>query len=261
MKIQFTLFLLCIPMLINAQVDYTEEAKKDLKELKIKFTQSRIELTEAQETLKALTDSFSPEVKTYYDEVINIKKTTDSLYDVAKTSLSFYTLKRVTKEVLDEAFTLPTDYKTGIKTVEEVPDETYVLFGDDTLILKDSILKNPTAYKVFTNVLSSESETYFGDFWFPKDGAEIPITMPCSQDDPPNCTNEEEVQYLKFDSMHLELYEGSIYDITVYLKDSSGSVFVFENKSSISLLNFGKLSGRNYQPSPQYKLRREISPI
>jgi len=247
MKIKLTFFLLCIPLIINAQIDYSKEAKKDLKILDSIFSDSRAKLQVAQDSLKALTETLSPSMKTYYDEVIKIKEKTDSLYENGKTSLAFYGLKGVPKVVLDSVFSLPTDYQVGTQVKKEAPEETYLLFGDETLILKDSILKNPTAYKVFTDVLGTKSETYFGDFWFPEDGAEIPITIPCFREKPPNCEDSTVgIHYLKFDRLHLELYEGSIYDLTVYLKDDSGSVFVFENKSSISLLKFDNLSGRNY---------------
>jgi len=55
---------------------------------------------------------------------------------------------------------------------------------------------------------------------------------------------QERFKKLKFHKIELELYEGSLVDIKVYLKNDHGNVYLFENRRSISLLRFTKSSDR-----------------
>lgn len=230
-----------IPSILIAQVDYAKEAKKDLKVLDSLFEIAQTNFEKSKDSLKTLTEILSPNIGTYYKEVIKIKGVTDSLYNIGKTSIAFYTQKGVQKAVLNGVFILPNDYQVGVENKKEPIEETYVLFGDEKIILKDSILNNPTAYKIFADVFKSESETHFGDFWFPMDGQEIPVYAQYKKP-----KRKERVRELKFDRLVIDLYEGSLRDITIYLKDETGKVFIFENSNSISLLKYNKLSGINY---------------
>lgn len=232
-----------MPVISFAQVDYLNEARNDLKKLDTDFKNVENQLNIAKDSLVGLTKNLSSDIPIYYQEVSSFIKERDSLYNLGKTYLDFYSQKKVPQDSLDSFFKLPEVYTIGIenKEVEETtPEKVYMLFGDENIILKESILNDPITNKIFSNVFNSESETHFGDFWFPMDGQRIPILKKNQNED------WEEFTKLKFDRLTLDLYEGSISDIKVYLKNSSGKTIVFENSCSISLLKFGELAEKNY---------------
>jgi len=218
-----------------AQIDYNKEAKTDLKKLDSIFDTSIEKLDVARDSLKVLSEKLSPTLTEFYEEVKTIKKTTDSIYDVAKVSIAFYSQKGVVLDSINSFIQLPSDYEIdfNLKKEEKIDEQTYLLFGEKNLVLLDSIIKSPTASKVMGTAFNAESETYFGDFWFPMDKQKIKIKK------------EDAVTTLDFDRVTFEVHEGSISDIRVFLKDKKGNTRIFTNKTPISLLRFNKLSGIN----------------
>ncbi|WP_028890357.1 hypothetical protein [Tenacibaculum ovolyticum] len=248
MKKTFIYLFFFIPTLTFAQINYTNEAKKDLKEQDSILKISYADFKKAKDSLKVLSEILSPKISEYYKEAILLKKQTDSLYDVAKTSLSFYSQKNVNQKILDSVISLPDDYSVGFKEKQEEKQEetTYLYFGDKKVISKNEIIKDPIANEVLTNVFSEESEMHFGNFWFPQDGQSIPLFTKSCRDSIKKGKNCIDIKYLKFEKITIDLYEGTLRDIKVYLKGINGKIYLFENSVGISLLRLNKLSGRNY---------------
>jgi len=274
---KLSLLIILLPLFSLAQIDY----KTDLKKLDSTFKESHEKFMEAKDSLQVLSQKLSPKLTEYYDEVKTIKDETDLIYEKAKLSIAFYSLKGVTNDEIQEVIVLPDDYETGVDFKNEnIEENTYLLFGEKNLILADNIFNSPTASKVLKDVFSSDSESYFGDFWFPMDEQEIKVEKEITNNDCDflkmtrkknksklsNLKNNEkydqalkvydsiDIEYDKckkeivkgilfFDRVTFEVHEGTIRDIRVFLKDTRNNTHVFTNRTPISLLRYNKLSG------------------
>ena len=246
-----------------SQIDYKSEAKKDLTEKKRKFDEKKTLYKKEKDSLKMLTDALSQIPQERLKKAKMLRKTLESLHEEAKTAVAFYEQKQVPKEDLDSYFKIPDEeYEALIKNTqkvkdtEEYEDKVYLLFGTNQLIVKEDIIKDPTANSIFKNILETDSEIHLGDFWIPKDNAQIPITKITEKENTVKRRNSEKtktvkvndttIRYLGFDKIELELFEGSLVDIKVYLKGEDGDVYLFENKLSISLIYYTTTSERFY---------------
>ncbi len=268
-----TLFLLAvfIPVIGFAQIDFKKEAKHDLEKIKREFEDSNKNFIEAKDSLNQLSNSLSPSLNTYYNQVIKLKEKTDSIYSASKVIWAFYAQKGVHNDTLNSFFEVPSDYSTTMVTKKETPqNKVFLLFGDDRLVLKERIIKDSLTNDIFRNVLKSDSEAHLGDFWFPKDNQEIPLTQLIKKCDKnliglkkdSECDDEIKIKYLGFDKVEIDLYEGSLIDIKVYLKDKKGNTHLFENKRSISLLHYTSTSQKFYldnKAQQTYKEEEESS--
>ena len=168
---------------------------------------------------------------------------------------------------------------TRTEIIEEKEDahktpEIFFLFGKETPIAKKDIFSKDTlTQRIFANILENEHNLHLGSFWFPKDDQQIPLVShtyrECKElidvNKPPKGTDISEkswkvlnsnrgdcgiesfvIRKLGFDNIKISLYEGSLVDIKVTLKDSSGNFYLFENKLSVSLLFFQKTSQRTF---------------
>lgn len=247
------LILFVLPSVLFAQINYKKEAKKDFKKLNIITSQKYDVFKKSKDSLDTLSKDLSASLTKYYPKVLKNKNTLDSVINIANKSIDFYLLKGVHKDTINTIISFPKGYipnKTKLDE-ESTKDETntseeeaktYLLFGEEKIILKDSILKNPLANSILSNVFNTESETHFGTFWFPKDKAIIPVSLRKKK----KITKKK--KYLKFNKIDFELYEGSIRDIRVFLKDDKNNAYIFENRTPISLLRFNKVSALNYLP-------------
>ena len=283
---KLTLLIILVPLFSLAQIDYTKEATTDLTKLDSIFKESYTTFKQAKDSLQVLSQKLSPKLTEYYKEVKTIKDETDLIYKKAKLSIAFYSDKGVTDEDIKRVIRLPDDYETGVDFKnEKIKEQTYLLFGDNKLISADSILNNATASKILKDVFSADSESYFGDFWFPMDKQKIKVKKKLENDCASlkitkkrfkselsatkktktnnynsvldnlekatkaflKCKNEKKsvIKTLFFDRVIFEVHEGTIRDIRVFLKDARNNIHVFTNKSPISLLRYNKLSGLN----------------
>lgn len=256
-KILITFTLLFSYVSLFSQIDYKKEAEKDLKKQDSILKVSYSEFKKSKDSLSVLTDNLSPKLSEYYKKVVTFKKHTDSLYKIAETSLSFYALKGVKKSVLDSLIRLPKNYVVGFKEkqgshIKETKQEqdnlettTYLYFGNKKVIPKDRIIKDTIANDILTSTFLEDSETHFGNFWFPRNNQRIPVFNK-------NCIEKldeigcDDIKYLKFLKLDIDLYEGTLRDLKVYLKDDNENIYLFENSVGISLIRFNKLSGINF---------------
>ena len=247
------LLLMLVPLLGVAQIDYREEAKKDLQSIKDQFQKDSVRFERGKDSLKILSDVFSPKLKDYYDEVSHLKKKLDSIYKASKVVWSFYAQKGLSTKSLDSIFAPPTDYTLGMEQKKEKVKENkvYLLFSNDDIVLKKNIIKDTLVSQIFKDVLSADSEAHLGDFWFPQNNQKIPITKLVECDS--NFlgirklrTCDEIKNTLKFVKTEVQLFEGSMTDIKVYLKDDNGTIHLFENRRSISLLHYTTTAQRFY---------------
>lgn len=238
------ILFLILPFLGVSQIDYEKEAKNDLKQLKILFEQSIIELNKGKDTLKVMSQNLDSNLTNYYQKVTSLKKKSDSLYRVSKTAWSFYFQKGVNKETLNAIFTIPDyDLSAEPKKEEIEKNEVYLLFGNDKLVLKKDIIKDSIVNEIFSDVLQSGSESHLGDFWFPKDNQEIPIfkietKAPQKKMFFKRKDTTHIYKSLFFNKIEIEVDEGSLIDIKAFLKDTKGNTYLFENRLPISLLRY-----------------------
>ena len=258
----------------HGQIDYNTEAKSDLT-VQDSIISKKFETFKVyKKKLDSLTLIFSKVVPNSYSILLDSKKRLDSIIIIAQTSIDFYSLKGVNKDSIQKYISFPENYILseigGINQfVIEKPDTsvkndpvTYYLFGEEKIILKESVVKNPIASSILNNVADSESETHFGTFWFPADQALIPIRRLNDRKKKEidekktkkldslvykeNLVDSISYKYLKFDRINFELYEGSVRDLRVYLKDERNNTHVFENRTPISLLRFNRVSALNF---------------
>ena len=253
-KLSILFFL--IPLLGIAQVEnYKKEAKKDLTGLKNEFEKAHLDFENGKDSLKVLSEKLSPKLKDYYNQVVNLKKKSDSIYEASKVVWSFYAQKGVNKQALDSIFAIPTEYELGIdgdeETIKVKENQIYLLFNNEDIVLKEKIVKDTTISKILGNVLTADSEAHLGDFWFPQNNQKIIITklVKCDSDflgirKLKTCDTIKKT--LRFVKIEIQLYEGSLTDIKVYLKDENGNTHLFENRRSISLLHYTTTAPRFY---------------
>lgn len=273
---RITLVVLCVLAthfsFAQTTPDYKELAKGDLTSLKSDYDQSDATLTVEQDTLKVMAARLDPNLEAQRVIVVNQWKKRDTIYMQSKTSWDFYASKGVSKDSLNAYFTLPDPYLNYEQRAEE-PDEepeeepeeeveiqNYLYFGDDNLVLETDFIKDENISNIFKSILNDDRVLNLGDFWFPKDEQEIPVSIreKVEKTETYTASNGEtktrkykvwestDTRYLKFDKIELELYEGSLEDIKVYLKNDRGVVYLFENTRSLSLLRFTKTSQNFY---------------
>lgn len=234
-----------------AQTDCTKEAEKDITEKKEVFETAKDLYEKEKKILDSLTTNLDEAAAEQLTKVRELKANANKIHAEIEVLREFYLLKGVSEEDLDSFFELQDAYKSDGDNLinQNTPSEdakTYMVFGDDNIILKEDIIKDEKANSVLSDILKEDSKIHLGDFWIPKDGAEIPVTFKCNaalrkKMGRDHCEEKEEEspRYLKFKKVDLEIFEGSLVDIKVYL-EGNGHVYLFENNLSASLLRFTK---------------------
>ncbi|GEQ86422.1 hypothetical protein ULMS_19300 [Patiriisocius marinistellae] len=272
----FFLLIVFTSAYAQSQINYNTEAKTDLAVQDSIISKKFKTFKDDKRKLDSLTSIFSKDVPNSYSLLLQSKKKLDSVIKIGQTSVDFYSLKGVHKDSIQKYISFPENYnwsdvgETNQFIIEE-PDTavkkdpvTYYLFGEEKIILEDSVINNPVASSILNNVADSDSETHFGTFWFPADQAVIPIKLKKKikkkaidnkktikldsivYKDNLKDTTLVTYKYLKFDRINFELYEGSVRDLRVYLKDEKNNTHVFENRTPISLLRFNRVSALNF---------------
>jgi hypothetical protein len=258
-KLGFCLLCLFYSLQVYSQTDSAkEEAKKDHiekvaeKDLTAKaaaFKTAKEVYEKELKTLLELTNSLDLKVPAQLTKVRSLKTEADAVITQAEVLHEYYLLKGVDKTTLNTHFDIPTGFKgTPPNLMGQTPKEptTFMLLGEDNIFLKNDITKDDKKAKILNEILKEDSKIHLGDFWIPKDGAEIPVIFKCNgamrkKMGKDNCEekNKELPRYLKFKKIDLEIFEGNLVDIKVYL-EGNGHVYLFENARSASLLRFTK---------------------
>ncbi len=252
------IIFLILPFLGFSQIDFKKEAKNDLEILKMQFEKSFEAFTKSKDTLVIMSQRLDSNLTNYYKKVTLLKRKVDSLYEASVVVWSFYKQKGVARETLNKIFTIPRNYlttnsknqQTELNIEPAAKNEVYLFFGNNKLVLKDKIVENSEINEIFGAVLNNDSESHLGDFWFPKDKQEIPLVKRQNL-----ITGKRKLfgkrqtkliyKSLLFNKIEIEINEGSLIDIKVFLKDKKGNNYLFENRLPISLLRY-TLNAHNF---------------
>lgn len=170
----------------------------------------------------------------------------DSIYTVAQTAMSFYETKDgLKKDELKKSF--PHEHQIATASAAKSDGtKTYLYFGEKKIIAEnDAIFKNKAANDVFSEILSTDSKTYLGDFSIPQSGQKIILYRDATGGDV-SSSKIESKERLNFQKVRVHILEGSVYDIQIYLTDDRNNSYLYENKFPISLLRYTTLSPRNF---------------
>lgn len=225
----------------------TDQDKKDLEKLSKEFKQTEEKLGIENQKLNILKNEISTLSDSNISEKIALqlkenkkyKLQLDSIYELYESYKNIYLSKGITNEKLKELF--PHEYKiTNNESTNEPETKTYFYFGENNIIEeKDQIFKNKTANNILEDVLKTKSESYLGDFIIPKKGQAIPyfyFTRECGLFKKKVLHTAS--SYLKFKSIKIHLFEGSLYDIKLIVTDQNNKEYLFENQHPVSLLRY-----------------------
>lgn len=196
----------------------------------------------ALETIKAKIVSSTTDTKELATQLTKTNRSQfelDSIYTVAQTAMSFYETKYgLKKDELKKYF--PHEHQVASASPPKFEGiKTYLYFGQKKVIAEnDAIFNNKIANDVFSEILSTDSETYLGDFSIPQKGQKISLY---DEDRNPITSGR-----LNFQKVRIHILEGSVYDIQIYLTDDNNNSYLYENKFPISLLRYTTLSPRNF---------------
>jgi len=230
----------------SAALAQEKDAKIYLDTLSKQFTkvkESLVTENKALEDIKAKIVSSNTDKKVVTELTAQLNKTKelqaklDSIYTVAQTAISFYVTKNgLKKDELKKNF--PHEHQIATASPPKSDgSKTYLYFGEKKVIAEnDAIFKNKVANDVFSEILSTDSETYLGDFSIPQKGQKISLY------DNGSVVSDR----LNFQKVRVHILEGSVYDIQIYVTDDNNNLYLYENKFPISLLRYTTLSPHNY---------------
>ncbi|WP_339660809.1 hypothetical protein [uncultured Polaribacter sp.] len=170
-------------------------------------------------------------------------KKLDSIYSLY-TSYKTYHLdkKTLTEKTIDSVFNHKYTLSEKVKSITQNENtnnyKTYLYFGKNQII-QDSLLftKDKKVNEILQAVFSKESESYLGDIIIPKENQKFNFYR--------NDFGVSDTIY-KFKSVSFELHDGFFTDIKVFVLDENGSEHLFENKASVSVLNYSHVAPKNY---------------
>lgn len=253
-KLGFCLLCLFCSLQVYSQTDYTKEAKKDLTIKGAQFKTAKDIYEKEKKRLDTLSNNLDTLSITQLIKVRKLKITADSLITQAEIVRNFYIQKKVHKDSLDAYFTIPENFKgtppnLTAETANSEKAKTYIVFGEDKVLLQEDVIKDDKVAKIFQDILKENPQVQIGSFRIPKDGAEIPVFFKCDSRtrrymEKSDCYEKEEnsKRTLKFKSIQIEIYEGSLVDIKVLLEGNNDKVYLFENELPASLLRYTKQS-------------------
>ncbi len=209
-------------------------------EIKTMLIASRSQLSEVVNLRLDYSIAYKDSLNTIYKELLRLRK------DHSLNGISNNNLNEILKKY--EESDINGDNKNPDND-DEGEEKIYVLFGDERLIAKDDILNDSIANQVFKTILEDQSEIHLGNFWIPKDGQKIPLLKyrysngrKIKKD---SIIDHAVYRSLNFDKIDIEIFEGSLVDIKVYLKEGV-ETYLFENKIPVSLLRYTKSAHKNY---------------
>lgn len=182
-------------------------------------------------------------------------KKLDSIYGLFLSYKTYHLDKKTLKEktvdsIFNHKYTLSEKVKSITGNDNTNTYKTYLYFGKNQII-QDSLLltKDKKVNEILQAVLSKGSESYLGDVIIPKENQKFNFYR--------NGFGVSDTIY-KFKSVSFELHDGFFTDIKVFILDENGSEHLFENKASVSVLNYSHVAPLNYlfykHPTNQKKL-------
>jgi hypothetical protein len=169
-----------------------------------------------------------------------IKKLDDNYRDFLSFKSYFLSKKILTEKVIDSIYNHQYTLSEKVKNKDNNTKEyqTYLYFGKNQIII-DTLLftKDKKVRQILESVFSKESETYLGDVIIPKENQIFKFYK--------NDYRSSDAFY-KFKSVSFELNDGFFTDIKVLVLDENGSEHLFENKTSVSVINYSHVAPLNY---------------
>jgi hypothetical protein len=169
-----------------------------------------------------------------------IKKLDDNYRDFLSFKSYFLSKKILTEKVIDSIYNHQYTLSEKVKNKDNNTKEyqTYLYFGKNQIII-DTLLftKDKKVRQILESVFSKESETYLGDVIIPQENQNFKFY---------NNSRELTDTIYKFKSVSFELNDGFFTDIKVLVLDENGSEHLFENKASVSVINYSHVAPRNY---------------
>ncbi|QDW22767.1 hypothetical protein [Flavobacterium sp. KBS0721] len=227
----------------------TDPEKKSLEQLSADFAKINIsyqaeiaKLTNLKSSISENSDptSLSKTLSDQLEESKKYKLQLDSIYELYLSYKKIYLSKGIKEDDIDKIF--PQRYTiSNTKNSENIPDtKTYIYFGKGKVIEeKDSLFKNENANIIFEDILNAKSESYLGDFTIPKNEQKVPYEYVTRERGFLKKKQKTKAQsYLKFKSIKIHLYEGSLYDIKLIVTDNNNKEYLFENQHPVSLLRY-----------------------
>lgn len=169
-----------------------------------------------------------------------IKKLDDNYRDFLSFKSYFLSKKILTEKVIDSIYNHQYTLSEKVKNKDNNTKEyqTYLYFGKNQIII-DTLLftKDKKVRQILESVFSKESETYLGDVIIPQENQNFKFY---------NNSRDLTDTIYKFKSVSFELNDGFFTDIKVLVLDENGSEHLFENKASVSVINYSHVAPRNY---------------
>lgn len=276
MKLQLTLLALLAFFWKSAAQDWNALAKADLKPLYETFVSKNDSLQKEKTKLTALTEQLSTDQAVQFQKTRNLKLVLDSLYNKRTTLAAFYAEKKVATDSLSAFFPEQVDFvpqENSPQVTKMLEEKTiYFLFGDNELIKEKELIKDKEINKIFSKVLSADSQSNLGKFEIPALGQPIPVYLECR--DEKTCESKKSTQAqideckkkctackknigrdghsknwfkeLCFEEVNITIKEGAFEDIRVTLIDKkTNEKYYFENRLSASMLRNTR-NGRNF---------------
>lgn len=251
MKFKTLLLLFFTATTLFAQESLEEKAKSEFTLLQLQYDTNLQILKDSEETISK---SNNKDAKRFINEIEAFRKAEEQLKQIkyqAQILVELYVAKGLSIVKLDSFFSVDqlildnaaTDisslFNSKSKTTE--PNK-YLMIGSKKAIKMNDTEKENAFISALGAGLNEKSDTHFGTFIIPADRSEIIACIFNSTDE--SFIRSSEV--LKFKSIDIDLAEGSIIDVRVYLYDNLGKVHLFTNKTPISFLNFDKTASLNY---------------
>lgn len=193
-------------------------------------------------------EEVTSKIKTRLEENQKIIKELDDNYRKFLSFKSYFLSKKIlTEKVIDSIYNHQYTLSEKVKNKDENNNtgeyQTYLYFGKNQIII-DTLLftKDKKVRQILESVSSEESKTYLGDVIIPKENQKFNFYKKS-----PNANFLIPVnKSYNFKSVSFELNDGFFTDIKVLVLDENGSEHLFENKASISVLNYSHIAPLNY---------------
>ncbi|WP_175621573.1 hypothetical protein [Chryseobacterium schmidteae] len=241
------LFLFCSICFVSGQQNenYKKEIEpyeKELKELRYKIFQleDRFQTFKKSKLTSNLSEEdWNQELIKKQKEIEKEKENFDNKYKLVSEYKNV--LINIKKVDVKDMFTFLDEYTFFPKqSTTEVDEEVYIYFGPDKLVKETDLDTNKTKIPFLEDLFSMKSETYLGDFKVSQKGQNIELFRE---------KDKQEKRFAKSANLNLELekilfsiYEGSIKEAYVTVKDNLGREHLYENKYPISLMRFSSVA-------------------
>lgn len=257
---------ICLFTNLSIAQNWNNLAKKDLELLSQSFDSIKKNLDSEKEKLNTLKLELNgTSDKSDFSKLQNVikllkelKGKLDSVYLKQLHFKTYYETKNVSADSLSRYFKHEYTIEANvIENNDSTNPKTYLYFGKDKIIEEKTLFNKERENQIFSEILSAKSESYLGDFIIPQNDqliygqlSEKRIKEDTLEKHGVELTKKELKNISKkikfrFEKIKIELVEGGLNDIKLYVKDEAGNQLLFENRIPVSLLSYTKNSSRN----------------